>query len=113
MCSLPHAPPASPDSALTSCRGAPPRYNENILNTIIQECLDAVEASPRGQEFTAVRVALTEPIYKALGMERGSDFENLAAQSINHYGRELFMYGLGIGHNPAAVFDLPDSEYER
>ena len=86
-------------------------YNANVIAVILQECLAALEESPQGQELSAVRVALTEPIYKLLGQERGGDFENLIAQSITFYGEQMFEYGLQIGRNSSIALTLPDSGY--
>ena len=85
--------------------------NENIFRAIIRECLDAIEESPEGQELSAIRVELTDPIYKHLGPENGSAFENLSADIIRLYGEAMFRYGFEIGRNPNSMFDVPTSPY--
>jgi hypothetical protein len=55
--------------------------------------------------LSAIRVELTDPIYKELGRKNGTAFETLSADTIRLYGERMFRYGFEIGRNPNSIYN--------
>jgi hypothetical protein len=84
--------------------------NERILKMIRQTCLDIVDETPEAKELLAQHNAFLAEARAKVSREQYGIMEDLFFRVAAYYGDTMFDMGIALGRNPAAIFDLPNTE---